>query len=105
MTGRQAQACFRRRVARQDTSSVLSASTMTPQSNEQENVLAELMQHYVLVALARVDFFQQAAFHGGTFLHIVHGLDRFSEDLDFVLHEPDPKFAWRKVIDSVAMYT
>ena len=63
---------------------------------DQENVLAELMQHYVLAGLARAGFFQKAGFHGGTCLRIVHGLDRFSEDLDFVLHQADPRFSWKK---------
>lgn len=62
---------------------------------EQENVLQELMQHYVLTSLARTGLFKAAAFHGGTFLRIVHGLERFSEDLDFVLKHPEPDFSWR----------
>ena len=47
----------------------------------QESVLAELLQHYVLVGLARCGFFRWAEFHGGTFLRIVHGIDRFSEEV------------------------
>lgn len=62
---------------------------------EQENALAEILQLYVLASLARAGFFRVAEFHGGTFLRIVHGLDRFSEDLDFALQRPDPAFAWR----------
>lgn len=61
---------------------------------DQEHVLAELLQHYVLAGLARAGFFREAAFHGGTFLRICHDLDRFSEDLDFVLKSPDPGFDW-----------
>ena len=61
---------------------------------DQENVLAELLQHYVLAGLSRAGFFRVAEFHGGTYLRIIHGLDRFSEDLDFVLKEPNPDFAW-----------
>ena len=57
---------------------------------EQENALAEILQLYVLASLARSGFFRAAEFHGGTFLRIVHGLDRFSEDLDFALQQPDP---------------
>ncbi len=33
--------------------------------------------------MARSNFFKHVAFHGGTSLRIIHGLDRFSEDLDF----------------------
>ena len=68
---------------------------------DQENVLQELLQHFVLVSLARAGLFQHAEFHGGTFLRIVHGLDRFSEDLDFVLKRADPRFAWHKYLDPI----
>ena len=66
---------------------------------EQENVLQELTQHYVLASLARTQFFQLAQFHGGTCLRILHGLSRFSEDLDFVLKKADPHFAWQKYLE------
>lgn len=71
---------------------------------EQESVLAELLQHYVLVGLARAGFFRVAEFRGGTCLRIVHGLDRFSEDLDFVLGEPDPDFAWAEYLGPLTKY-
>ena len=61
---------------------------------EQEHALAEIMQHYVLASLARAGFFSYAAFHGGTCLRILHGMNRFSEDLDFVLKAPDASFDW-----------
>ncbi|GAO30723.1 hypothetical protein JCM15548_13029 [Geofilum rubicundum JCM 15548] len=38
-----------------------------------------------LSGLSRGGFFQKAAFYGGTCLRIFHGLNRFSEDLDFSL--------------------
>jgi hypothetical protein len=38
---------------------------------EQENVLQELMQYYVLAALSRSGMFSEAVFHGGTCLRIV----------------------------------
>lgn len=56
----------------------------------EEDVLAalrEIMQEVALAGLSRTDFFDQAAFYGGTALRIFHGLDRFSEDLDFSLLE------------------
>jgi len=68
---------------------------------EQENVLVELLQHYVLAALSRTRFFSRAGFHGGTCLHICYGIRRFSEDLDFLLREPDPSFAWGPYIEKV----
>jgi len=61
---------------------------------EQENVLQELLQHFVLASLSRSGLFAEAIFHGGTCLRIVHGINRFSEDLDFLLKRPDPGFRW-----------
>ncbi len=62
-------------------------------SNEEEvlGALREIMQEIALAGLSRTDFFRKAAFYGGTALRIFHGLDRFSEDLDFslLLEEPD----------------
>jgi predicted nucleotidyltransferase component of viral defense system len=69
---------------------------------DQENALAEILQLYVLTALARAGFFGVAEFHGGTFLRLVHGMDRFSEDLDFVLKKEDRSFAWTQYLDPVA---
>ncbi|HAH06628.1 MAG TPA: hypothetical protein DCM05_08910 [Elusimicrobia bacterium] len=68
---------------------------------EQENVLQELMQHYVLSSLSRAGMFTQAMFHGGTCLRIVYGMNRFSEDLDFLLKQPDPDFRWQNCLESV----
>jgi predicted nucleotidyltransferase component of viral defense system len=68
---------------------------------EQENVLQELLQHYVLASLSRTGLFQRAIFHGGTCLRIVHAMNRFSEDLDFLLKRPDPDFRWRDYLKSV----
>lgn len=64
-----------------------------PQSREDyENALKEILQEIVLLGLDRNGFFEKAAFYGGTALRIMYGLDRFSEDLDFTLLEPNPKF-------------
>lgn len=64
-----------------------------PQSvADYENALKEILQEIVLLGLDRSGFFEKAAFYGGTALRIMHGLDRFSEDLDFTLLEPNLKF-------------
>ena len=52
----------------------------------------EIMQNVVLLALSRTDFFQQAAFYGGTALRILYGLNRGSEDMDFTLLQENPDF-------------
>jgi predicted nucleotidyltransferase component of viral defense system len=62
--------------------------------NEDEilDALREIMQEITLAALSRTDFFEKAAFYGGTALRIFYGLDRFSEDLDFSLLKADEGF-------------
>lgn len=54
--------------------------------------LREIMQELALLGLWRGKFFEKAAFYGGTALRILHGMDRFSEDLDFSLLKPLPDF-------------
>lgn len=63
--------------------------------NEEEILAAlrEIMQEITLAGLSRTDFFEKAAFYGGTALRIFYGLDRYSEDLDFSLLKPDPNFS------------
>jgi predicted nucleotidyltransferase component of viral defense system len=70
---------------------------------DQENVLQELVQQYVLASLSRAGFFSngQAVFHGGTCLRLVYGMNRFSEDLDFFLKRPDPDFQWQRYLDPI----
>lgn len=50
------------------------------------------MQQLALAGLSRGGFFTKGAFYGGTALRIFYGLDRFSEDLDFSLLQPDKDF-------------
>lgn len=68
---------------------------------DQENALQELMQHYVLASLSRAGLFTDAMFHGGTCLRIVYAMNRFSEDLDFLLKRADPDFRWQGYLESV----
>ena len=58
-----------------------------------EQALREIMQEIALAGLQRSGFFEKAAFYGGTALRIFHGLQRFSEDLDFSLLETNPGFS------------
>ncbi|OPL19089.1 MAG: hypothetical protein AVO35_12505 [Candidatus Aegiribacteria sp. MLS_C] len=55
----------------------------------------ELLQEMAIYSLSAHDFFKEAFFHGGTELRLLHGLPRFSEDLDFLLREPDEGFDWK----------
>lgn len=61
-------------------------------ADEASQALREIMQEIALAGLSRGGFFEKAAFYGGTALRIFHGLDRFSEDLDFSLLEVNPRF-------------
>lgn len=57
------------------------------------NALREILQEIALLGLWRRKFFEHAAFYGGTALRVLHGLERYSEDLDFSLLKPDPSFS------------
>ena len=57
------------------------------------NALREILQYMALLGLWRAKFFEHAAFYGGTALRVLHGLDRYSEDLDFSLIKPDASFS------------
>lgn len=54
--------------------------------------LREILQQVALLGLARHQFFEHAAFYGGTALRILYGLDRYSEDLDFSLIHTQHEF-------------
>ncbi len=69
----------------------------------EEQALKEILQEVALYALWRAGFFEIAAFQGGTCLRILHGLPRFSEDLDFILIESDPDFAWNRYFDRLTV--
>ena len=68
---------------------------------QEEQALKEILQEVSLYALWRGGFFEIAAFQGGTSLRILHGLPRFSEDLDFILLKPDPAFQWSHHFESL----
>lgn len=70
-------------------------------SMEETQATKEIIQEVALYALWRADFFKVAAFQGGTSLRILHKLPRFSEDLDFMLKEPDPDFEWRGYLEQL----
>lgn len=61
-------------------------------TNDEINTLKEIIQEIILSGLSRGNFFNEAAFYGGTALRIFYNLDRFSEDLDFVLINPNKDF-------------
>lgn len=70
-------------------------------ASDYENALKEIMQEVALLGLWRSKFFEHAAFYGGSALRILHGLDRFSEDLDFSLLSPREDFKLNPYLDAV----
>jgi predicted nucleotidyltransferase component of viral defense system len=68
---------------------------------EKRNAMHEVMQEITLAALYRAGFFNKAAFYGGTCLRIFYGLQRFSEDMDFSLLQPDKNFALENYFDAI----
>jgi len=72
-------------------------------ANQQEATAAlrEIMQEVALAGLSRSKFYEKAAFYDGTVLRIFHGLDRFSEDLNFSLLADDPDFSFKPYIDAI----
>jgi hypothetical protein len=51
--------------------------------NDKLNAMREYLQAYILSFMYEGGVFRHAAFVGGTALRFLHGLPRFSEDLDF----------------------
>lgn len=73
------------------------------QSKQEElQAMKEMAQEIALAGLARTDFFKHAAFQGGTCLRICHQLQRFSEDLDFILIKGGP-FAWATYLQQLPL--
>ena len=74
---------------------------------ERRNAIFEVNQQVILAGLYNGGFFDVAAFYGDTCLRIFHGLQRFSEDMDFSLLAPDDKFDFTKyfqpIIDEFAI--
>ncbi|WP_019207302.1 nucleotidyl transferase AbiEii/AbiGii toxin family protein [Phocaeicola abscessus] len=61
----------------------------------------EVMQQVALAGLYRAGFFEHAAFYGGTCLRIFHGLQRFSEDMDFSLLTEEPDFNFEQFFPAI----
>jgi len=76
-------------------------------TEQRRGVAFEVNQQIVLAGLHHGGFFDKAAFYGGTCLRIFHGLERFSEDMDFSLlaQEEDFDFTkfFRPIVDEFAI--
>lgn len=69
--------------------------------DDERNAKHEVMQQIALAGLYRSQFFDKAAFYGGTCLRIFHDLQRFSEDMDFSLLKKDEAFSIENYFDSI----
>lgn len=74
---------------------------------QKRNATFEVNQQIILAGLYNGGFFNEAAFYGGTCLRIFHGLQRFSEDMDFSLLAPSQDFDFTQyfqpIVDQFAM--
>jgi predicted nucleotidyltransferase component of viral defense system len=75
---------------------------ITPRNTSEYRLALRIaIQKLCLLGLWRGSFFEHASFYGGTALSMLHGLDRFSEDLDFSLLKITPDFCLDKYLDFV----
>src|SRR5574344_958206 len=85
---------------------MLSAYEQTTEQ-QKRNAIFEINQQVILAGLYHGGFFDLAAFYGGTCLRIFHGLQRFSEDMDFSLLSSNENFDFtnyfQPIIDEFAM--
>ena len=74
-----------------------------PMDTDQQRRYAifEVNQQVILAGLYNGGFFDEAAFYGGTCLRIFHGLQRFSEDMDFSLLASSDNFDFTKYFQPV----
>jgi predicted nucleotidyltransferase component of viral defense system len=66
--------------------------------------LKEITQEVVLYSLQKVGFFRDVCFLGGTSLRIIHGVNRFSEDLDFSTTSTNKSFDLEYYLDRALNY-
>lgn len=79
---------------------MLSRYDLTTEQHKR-NAIFEVNQQVILAGLYAGGFFASAAFYGGTCLRIFHGLQRFSEDMDFSLLAHDGNFDFTKYFPAI----
>jgi predicted nucleotidyltransferase component of viral defense system len=68
---------------------LLSLAAAQPDRRARLNLVREYLQAHILRSVQEAGAFAAWAFQGGTALRFLHGLGRFSEDLDFALERPE----------------
>ena len=77
-------------------------SAYDPTSAEQRSqATIEVNQEIILTGLYHGRFFDKATFHGDACLRLIHGLPRFTEDLQFSLLKPEEGFSFSDYSQSI----
>ncbi len=66
------------------------------------NIAREYLQARILAGMQRAGAMIPLAFHGGTALRFLHGIPRWSEDLDFTLEHTREAYDFRTLLSSLA---
>jgi hypothetical protein len=77
----------------------LARSSPTPAQGR--NAAREYLQARLLGTLQRLGAMIPLAFHGGTALRFLYGIDRYSEDLDFALEREPERFNLRSYLRAI----
>ena len=67
------------------------------------NLAREYLQARIFAGLQRAGAMIPLAFHGGTALRFLHGLPRWSEELDFALERSAGTYDFRKYLGAVGL--
>lgn len=70
-------------------------------AGDRRNATYEVMQQVVLAGLYRGGFFEHAAFYGDTCLRLFHGVECYSEDMDFSLLKKDENFSLERYFPAI----
>lgn len=66
-----------------------------------QQLVREYLQARILQSLQRAGAMQSLAFHGGTALHFLYDLPRYSEDLDFALEHAPEAYDFRSYLRQI----
>jgi predicted nucleotidyltransferase component of viral defense system len=73
----------------------------TTDSLQAKNLVREYLQARILQFLQEQSVFRDWIFHGGTALHFLYRLPRYSEDLDFALIHPDKSVDFKDIVSKI----
>jgi len=70
-------------------------------SLQAKNLAREYLQARILQFLQEKGMFRDWIFHGGTALHFLYRLPRYSEDLDFAFKRPDKSVDFKEIVSKI----